>query len=364
MTTPIALRQVQEWGDQGGLDAVGVTTAEPFERARAVLEERKAAGLHGGMSFTYKNPSRSSDPRRSIPWATSMVVGARSYLQTSPAATGGSPYRGSVARYAWDDPYAALRDGLTGIASALKAAGWKATVIADDNAVVDREAAWRSGIGWFGKNANLLLPGRGSWFVLGSVITNAFIEPAERPVEDGCGSCHRCIEACPTGAIVAPGVVDAGKCLAWIAQAPGVIARQYRVALHDRIYGCDECQEVCPPNLRAAHRAREAAASARPSVDLLRLLEQSDEQLLEQFGRWYIAQREPRWLRRNALVALGNVGRRDDPDVIGALRRFLTHEDPMLRAHAVWAARALGATELLTLVAEDADPLVRAELAG
>src|SRR4051794_4861407 len=203
VTTPISLTEVRQWGDEAGLDAVGVTTAEPFTRALTALEDRKAAGLHGGMSFTYKNPARSTTPRRSIPWATSMVVGARSYLQRDPDGDR-ARYHGSVARYAWDDPYGPLRQAPGGIANSLKAAGWRATVIADDNAVVDREAAWRAGIGWFGKNANLLLPGRGSWFVLGSVITNAEIEPVPEPAADGCGTCHRCIEACPTGAIVAP----------------------------------------------------------------------------------------------------------------------------------------------------------------
>jgi epoxyqueuosine reductase len=364
VTAPIVLDQVRQWGDAAGLDAVGVTTAEPFERARSVLQERKDAGLHGGMSFTYKNPVRSTTPRQSIPWATSLVVGARSYLQARPESAEPDRLTGSVARYAWGDPYGPLRAGLTAIAAELKAAGWKATVIADDNAVVDREAAWRAGIGWFGKNANLLLPGRGSWFVLGSVITDAPIDPVPQPVADGCGSCHRCVEACPTGAIVAPGVVDAGRCLAWIAQAPGMIPRHFRAALHDRIYGCDECQEVCPPNLRVAHRAADPAPGARPTVDLLRLLEASDEELLAQFGRWYLANREPRWLRRNALVALGNVGDGHDPAVIEALRTFIADPDPMLRAHAVGAARLLRITEHLVAAALDDDPLVQAELVG
>src|SRR5690606_2934259 len=121
--------------------------------------------------------------------------------------------------------------GLGAVAAELTAAGWRARVLADDNALVDRAAAARAGIGWFGKNANLLLPGLGSWFVLGSVITDAPVVPTEVPVADRCGSCTRCLEACPTGAIVAPGVVDARRCLSWLLQADGSFPREHRAAL-------------------------------------------------------------------------------------------------------------------------------------
>ena len=131
----------------------------------------------------------------------------------------------SVARYAQRDHYKLLGDGLRAVAAGLKAAGWKARVVVDDNALVDREAAHRAGLGWFGKSANILLPGRGSWFVLGSVVTDAPLDASNGPVDDGCGSCRRCIDSCPTGAIVAPGVVDARRCLAWLVQSPGVFPK-------------------------------------------------------------------------------------------------------------------------------------------
>ena len=127
------------------------------------------------------------------------------------------------------------------------AAGWRARVVADDNALVDRAAAERAGLGWFGKNSNILLPGAGSWFLLGSVVTDAPL-PTAAPVGDGCGSCRRCLSACPTGALVGPGVLDARRCLAWLLQATGVFPFEFRVALEGRIYGCDDCQDVCPAN--------------------------------------------------------------------------------------------------------------------
>jgi epoxyqueuosine reductase len=273
-----------------------------------------------------------------------------------------------VARYAWGDQYGPLRDSLRVIADHLRDHGHRAVVVADDNALVDREAAHLAGIGWFGKNANLLLPGgQGSWFVLGSVVTSAPLPATQAVVPDGCGSCRRCLDGCPTGAIVAPGVVDAGRCLAWLVQKPGSFSREHREALGDRIYGCDDCQEVCPPNLRV-DRAGASGAGDGPAgsvgawVPLLELLAGDDETLLARHGRWYLAGRDPRWLRRNALVALGNTAAASDPTVVATLRRYLSDRDPMLRSHAAWACRRLGRGDLLSVLAGDRSPEVRDEL--
>ena len=288
-------------GLAAGLDAVGVASAEPFESTRATLVERREQGLHGGMAFTYRNPDRSTDPGRTVVGARSLVVGALSYRHRTPPA----PDRavGRVAAYARSDFYGKLRDALGQVADVLHGAGHQAVVVADDNALVDREAALRAGLGWYGKNSNILLPGRGSWFVLGSVITTAELDPST-PVPDQCGTCRRCLDGCPTGAIVAPGVVDARRCLAWLVQADGDFPLEFREALGDRIYGCDDCQEVCPPNRRApsAYEADEDTAW----VDLVELLESDDDELMARYGRWYIPRREPRYVRRNALIALGN----------------------------------------------------------
>ena len=370
--------QVTALGRAHGLDAVGITSAAPLARARAALDERKAAGLDGGMAFTYRNPARSTTPDRALAGAAAIVVGARRYPAVPPTRSNGptraaSPGpQGRVARYAWGDHYGPLRDSLHVIARHLKAHGHRAVVLADDNALVDREVAYRAGLGWYGKNANLLLPGgRGSWYVLGSVVTTAPLPPAAAPVADGCGSCRRCLDGCPTGAIIAPGVVDAGRCLAWLLQKPGLIAREHRDALGDRIYGCDDCQEVCPPNLRVDRVASAGQvdrtdtsgdAPLEPWVPVLDLLADDDATLLAQHGRWYLAERDPRWLRRNALVALGNSASADEPGVVGVLRRYLRHADPLLRAHAVWACRRLGRHDLLAAVADDPSPEVRDEL--
>lgn len=358
------VEQLQSLGQAHGLDAVGVARAEVFAGTLDDLRERKEAGLHATMAFTYRNPERSTDPHRTLPEARSLVVAARSYLRDGTAAAPVDGPPGAVARYVWEDHYAALRSGLDVLAEALRDAGHATRVLVDDNALVDREAAYRAGLGWYGKNANLLLPGRGSWFVLGSVLTSADLDAAT-PLDDGCGSCTRCLTSCPTDAIVAPGVIDANRCLAWLVQAEGTFPMEHRTALGGRIYGCDDCQEVCPPNRREARQPVVITnAAQRPEVPLLALLELDDEALLEQYGRWYIARRDPRHLRRNALVALGNVADGSEPGVERALRHWLAEDDDLVRGHAVWCAKRLGRSDLLHLVGRHPSPAVAAELAA
>ena len=324
------------------------------------------------MAFTYRNPARSTEPDRALPGVAALVVAARAYdhddaPQPRRSATG------RVAAYARADHYGELRAGLRRIADRLRADGWRCRVLVDDNAIVDREAAYRAGLGWYGKNANLLLPGRGSWFVLGSVLTTAPLPADAAPVDDGCGSCRRCIDACPTGAIVAAGVVDARRCLAWLVQAPGPFPVEFREALGDRLYGCDDCQTVCPINRRGDRAAASTTTTTAPTatatatataadsprsvafrsrisgpqgdrtdsepapaptfVDVVELLGASDDELMARHGRWYIPRRDPRYLRRNALVVLGNVGLRRRPGGGG-------HGAPLLRARRSAAARA------------------------
>jgi epoxyqueuosine reductase len=292
-----------------------------------------------------------------------------------------------------------LKAALAEVGRCLKAAGYRARVLADDNALVDRAAAYRAGIGWWGKNTLIILPGLGSFFVLGSVLTDAVLAPDNGPLADRCGPCFRCAPACPTGAIIAPGVLDARRCLAWLLEAPGPIPRELREAVGDRIYGCDACQEVCPPNRavalratrvhlgrsrpvrqtggsesgpadRVAHRvaagaAAEVAVRRGTPPDLVEMVRASDEELMHRYGHFYLAGRDPALLRRNALVALGNVARGSDARVSAAIQAALLSPAPIVRAHAVWAAGRLGLVELLSgPIRHESDPAVRNELAA
>jgi len=354
-------QNLSEVGLSAGLHRVGFTTAEPLLRAREALVEREARGLRDTMQFTYRNPVRSTTPVMALPHARSIVVGARSYfadVQLPALSEMTDAVFGDVARYAWSDHYAALRDSLTVVAQQLRSDGHEAVVFADSNAIVDREVAYLAGLGWFGKNANLLISGAGSWFVLGCVVTTAELTPSAT-VSDGCGTCRRCIDACPTRAIVEPRVIDAGKCAAWILQKPGIIAPQYREAIGARMYGCDSCQDACPPSMRLAQH-EDIASDAQIVVDVLELLALSDAEILERYGRWYIAGRDPRWVRRNALVVIGNTASLHNEKAQAVVAAHVRSADPILRAHAVWAASRLGMSSIIP--SHDEDPDVTFEL--
>ena len=345
-------------GLSAGLDAIGVAGAHPFDDVRREIERRRDEGLHGGMQFTFRNPTRSTDPTRILAGARSLVVGARRTPAARLAEVGAGRMR--IAAYARHDHYADLRASLQVVAERLRSDGWLAIVVADDNSLVDRAAAVRAGVGWWGRNANVLVPGRGSWFVLGSVVTDAPLTPST-PLNDGCGTCRQCLDGCPTGAILDNGVIDARRCLAWLVQAPGPIPREFREALGGRLYGCDDCQEVCP--VGRPERTTDGREDLRADVESSDVLDATDDELLERFGRWYIAERDPRYLRRNALVALGNTGSGTDPDVVRRMRRALDDPDPLIRSHAVWAAGRLDRLDLLDGI-DDSAPEVAEELAA
>ncbi len=320
-----------------GAVAFGVGSAEPFNETRVELERRKKLGLHGEMSFTYRNPVRSTTPTQLLPSAQSLVVLAWPY-----AAEFDEPPNditaGRVARYATQDHYGKLRHALDVLAEKLQQGGWTTRIFLDGNAMVDRAAAQRAGIGWVGHNSNVLVPQYGSWVVLGGIATDAPL-PWSQPVENNCGTCRRCFDGCPTDAIISEGVIDARRCLAWLVQAPGTFPVEFRAALHDRMYGCDDCQEVCPPSRRSPQWTQSPSGESADNsyVDVVALLQKNDEELLAEYGRWYIAERNPDYLRRNALLVIGNVGDFADAELGELLDSYCESENELLAEHAQWA---------------------------
>ena len=347
---------------EAGCVAAGVCGVEPLVEARAVIERRRSAGLHDGMQFVYRNPQRSTDPRRAFPSARSAIVAAMPYSSGDSDAPEAASAR--VARYASQSHYAQLRGLLGKAATLLTDEGHRAVVLVDDNALVDRAMAVRAGLGWLGKNTNLLVPGTGSWVLIGSILTEARLP--EAPWENrggGCGGCERCLYDCPTGALVAPGVMDASKCLSWLLQTTGEFPRRHRRALGERIYGCDDCQEVCPAGNGQAVGNSGAEPDPGGWLPLEFLLGATDEELLDRVGAWYIPARDPRYVRRNALVVLGNSDAAHDAVLMGLLSGWLRCGDDMLVEHAAWAARALGREDLLTAPEVAVNPVVVAEMA-
>jgi epoxyqueuosine reductase len=321
--------EVQRLGAELGLDAVGVALPEPYESTERHIRERRERGLFGALKFTTSRPEVSCHPERLLDGARSVVSAALCYWLPEPDRP---PAHGRLPRYAWHDGYAELREKLDALGRAL---GAPYRVLVDANQHVDREAAARSGVGFYGKNTMLITERHGSWVVLGTLVTGAELDPTPT-MHAGCGSCTRCIDACPTGALDEPGVLDATRCLSYWTQVEGEIPEEYRSPLEAQVYGCDICQDVCPWNRGVEGRRSGVAADAAAHVDLLAWLGEEpslDEELVR---RLYVPRNDPRWLRRNALVALGNTGP-DEPATRAVLEAHAGGGDALLAAHAGWA---------------------------
>jgi epoxyqueuosine reductase len=312
-----------------GIDAVGASPAEPYEATERAIRERRARGLFADMRFTMAQPEVSCHPELLVPGARTVVSAALCYY-----APGREPAvgEGRLPRYAWRDAYAELRSKLDALGRRL---GGAYRVLVDANQHVDREAAARSGIGFYGKNTMLITRRHGSWVVLGTLVTDAELEPTP-PLEAGCGSCTLCIEACPTGALDEPGVLDSTKCLSYWTQSRRPIPEEYRAELGDRVYGCDSCQDVCPWNRGVEKRRARSPlpADAEPAVSLAEWLTGPAGRLRDRYRRLYFPRNDPRYLRRNALVAVGNSG---DGSLAPLAEPYLDDSDPQLREHAAWA---------------------------
>jgi epoxyqueuosine reductase len=323
------LDELSRLAEELGLDAVGAAPAEAYEETEAHIRERKARGLFAGMRFTMAQPEVSCHPETLVPGARTVVSAALSYYAPGPEAVSG---QGRLPRYAWSDRYAELRARLEGLGARL---GGSYRVLVDENQHVDREGAARAGVGFYGKNTLLITRRHGSWVVLGTLVTDVEIEPSA-PLALDCGSCTRCIDACPTGALDEPGVLDSTKCLSYWTQAPGSVPEAYREEMGTQVYGCDICQDVCPWN-RGAEKRRAAAEpppDAEPLVSLVDWLEAEAEDLRRRYDRLYFPRNDPRYLRRNALIAAGNSG---EAELLPAVERWVSSDDELLREHAAWA---------------------------
>lgn len=316
-------------GAELGLDAVGAAPAAPYEETERHIRERRERGLFASMGFTMRRPEISCHPESLLPGARTVISAALCYY--GPAAEPG-PGEGRLARYTWSDRYADLREKLDALGRRL---GGSYRVLVDENDHVDREGAARAGVGFYGKNTLLITRRHGSWVVLGTLVSDQLVE-ASPPLDAGCGSCTLCIDACPTGALDEPGTLDSTRCLSYWTQAPAAVPVEYREQLGALVYGCDICQDVCPWNRGVEKRRADAGlpTGAEPVVSLRDWLEADGDELVERYDRLYVPRNDPRWLRRNALVAAGNVG---GPEERLAVARYAADEDDLLREHAEWA---------------------------
>jgi epoxyqueuosine reductase len=336
IVTPVTVDTLRRLAAEVGIDVVGAAPAEPYETTERHIHERRERGLFGNLRFTMARPEVSCHPERALPDARTVVAAARCYWE--PGREPG-PGEGRMPRYAWRDHYSALRVSLEALGARL---GGTYRVLVDDNAHVDREAAARAGIGFYGKNTMLITRGHGSWVVLGTLVTDVAIEASE-PARPGCGACTLCIDACPTDALVEPGVLDATRCLSTATQTAGALDDELMDALGDRIYGCDICQDVCPWNVRTRRevpadtkglRSRLAPRRSWRAPDLAWILTLGEQAWRAATRGTALRRAKRRSLLRNALIAAGNSG---DAGLLPLVRAHASAGDPCLEEHARWA---------------------------
>ncbi len=363
--------RVKQCAREHGFDLARVTTAEPFLRDEQAAVERVREGLMDGLPwYTEERVRKANRPRSLLEGAKSVVSLAVSYNTGDPDDDDGA-MRGRVARYAWGDDYhELLKPRLRRFADALTPLAGREVrtrVFVDDGPMNDRAAAARSGLGWFGKNTNILTPTHGSWVFLGQVVTDLELAPDE-PLAKTCGNCVRCIDDCPTGAIVAPYVIDNRRCISFLTiELRGVIPRELRPLVGAWVFGCDICQDVCPVN-RKARLGGETAFRQRgdfAAPELIPLLALDQQGFSERFRGSPIKRAKLSGLKRNACVALGNLG---DESAVPALSAALTDDnDPLVRSHAAWALGRIGGPAARSALRDaqptEPDPTVAEEIA-
>jgi epoxyqueuosine reductase len=320
-----------------GLDAIGAAPAEPYADTERHIRERRARGLFADMRFTMARPEESCHPETLLPGARTVVSAALCYWHPEPERP---PGHGRLPRYTWFDAYEILREKLDELGRRI---GGAYRVLVDANQHVDREAAARSGVGFYGKNTLLITRRHGSWVVLGTLVTDAELEPTP-PLDLDCGDCRLCIDACPTGALDEPGTLDSTRCLSYWTQAPAPPPAEYRAELGAQVYGCDICQDVCPWNRGVEKRraGERLPAGATAHVSLVEWLRGDPDQLRRGFARLYVPRNDGRRLRLNALVAAGNVGGDGERDAVAA---FLEDPDETTRELAAWALARMEARD-------------------
>lgn len=367
VTQSLTSTQVKDYARQLGFDLVGVATADPLPAHRAYLQRWVEAGMHGEMAYMERHEPRAADPARVVPGTKSIIVVALAYHWDAEAPESGE-LRGRISAYAWGTDYhevmqrklRQLSDYLLGRGASI------ARYYVDTGPMLDRALAQRAGLGWFGKNTLIITKaGHGSYVFLGEVLTDLELEP-DQSAEGSCGRCRICLDQCPTGAIVAPFVVDARRCISYLTiEHRGWIPRELRPLMQTWVFGCDICQDVCPHNTLVRQELHEEFAPRKDVAypDLIELLHIDERTYQVRFRHSAIKRAKRQGLRRNAAVALGNLR---DPRAVPALTQALNDGDGIVRGHAAWAlgqiGRARAEKALRQRLAVETEPMVREEI--
>ncbi|VXB20351.1 epoxyqueuosine reductase [Bacillus sp. 349Y] len=351
-----------------GIDKIGFTTADTFTEMKNRLIRQEMAGYQSG--FEEPDIEKRVDPSLTFDQPRSIIAIALAYpsrMKDAPRSKRGER-RGIFCRASWGTDYHhVLRDRLKKleeyIVSRIPEARFRSMV--DTGELVDRAVSERAGIGWSGKNCSIITPEFGSYVYLGEMITNLPFSP-DKPIEDGCGTCNKCVDVCPTGALIEGGRLDAQKCIAFLTQTKGFLKDEYRLKLGNRIYGCDTCQTVCPENKgKDFHLHEEMEPDPEVAKPLLKpLLTISNRDFKETYGHISGSWRGKKPIQRNAIIALAHY--KDEtaiPDLIGVLKNDVR---PVMRGTSAWALGKIGGQEaeeaLKHQIEKEADPEVLEEI--
>ena len=319
-----------------GFDLVGVTTAQPPAHAMQ-FRQWLASGFHGEMGYMARNAEKRVDPVKILADARSVVVVGLNYYSESPRKCT-PPANGRIARYAWGrrDYHDVMGEKLRRLAADIDQCGGPGTRsiwYVDTGPILERDLAQRAGIGFIGKHTNLISRRLGNWILLGEVLTNLDLA-SDTPEREYCGTCRRCVDVCPTRAIVAPYQLDARLCISYLTiELKGPIPVELRPLIGDHLFGCDDCLEVCPWN-RFAKLSPVREFQRREMPPLAEFLSWDEKQFRDFFRGTPILRIKRRGFLRNVCVVLGNVG---DRSVLPSLERASLDAEPLVREHAAWA---------------------------
>jgi epoxyqueuosine reductase len=339
--------RIKEEAQRLGFELVGVSPVRlpPHEQSFAQWLRRD---LSGELDYMKRTEELRRDPHRLVPWARSIVSVAMNYYTPFPRPRVSHPTKGWISRYAWGDDYHDLiKKRLQTLLDRIRqlcSEPIEGRVFVDSGPVLEREFAGVAGIGWVGKNTQLISPRKGSWFFLGELFLSLPLA-YDRPIRDRCGKCDLCLKACPTGAFVGPYVLDARRCISYLTiELKGAIPRHLRPLVGNHIFGCDICQEVCPYNVKAQATV-ERAYSPRTGLhapDLIPLLTLSEEEFRRRFRGSPVLRAKRRGLLRNVAVALGNSKSRE---ALVPLIQALDEPEALVRGHVAWALGRIGSRQ-------------------
>lgn len=356
--------EIKEAAFSLGIDDVRFTTADPFLSLKAILLERREKGYESG--FEEPDIEKRVEPKLTLEQAASIISIAVAYpsKMDNPPKSEPGLRRGILARSAWGQDYhTVLRGAIAKLEAFIRerVPNVRIESMVDTGVLSDRAVAERAGIGFSGKNCAIISPKWGSWIYLGEMITNIPFSPDE-PVTEDCGECTKCLDACPTGALVGPGQLNAQRCISFLTQTKGFLEEEFMVKIGNRLYGCDTCQIVCPKNRGRSWNHRPELQPDPEIVKplLLPLLDMSNREFKERFGSSAAAWRGKKPIQRNAVIALGNF---KDATAIPKLAEVLQSDPrPVLRGTAAWALGRIGKVEALDILIQaeerESDPEV------